>query len=979
MMDGTPPSSSVVKTTCPYCGTGCGVDVRVLPGRVEVTGDVTHPTNFGRLCVKGSALGETVGQKGRLLYPMMRSAPSPVTTGEAVLVSGVTLSHSGNQDRGGGPVGAEQRPHPAVGLPQSAIRHSAAGPTAPPLSRGKETSSERVSWDVALDHVAQGFQKIIREHGPDSVAWYVSGQLLTEDYYVANKLVKGYVGTANIDTNSRLCMSSAVAGHKRAFGEDIVPVSYEDLETADLVVLVGSNTAWCHPILFQRIVRAKERRPELKLVVIDPRRTATTEMADLHLPLRAGTDVWLFNGLLSFLHQHGVVDTAFVENHTTGLARTMAIADNTAGDLRSVAAQCRLQESSLAEFYRLFARTEKVVTAFSMGVNQSSAGTDKVNAIINCHLLTGRIGKPGAGPFSITGQPNAMGGREVGGLANLLAAHMDLDQPAHRKLVQDFWQSPAIAAKPGLKAVDLFDAIDEGQVKAVWIMATNPVVSLPDADKVKRALAKCELVVVSDIMERTDTTPYAHVLLPAVGWGEKDGTVTNSERCISRLRAFLPPSGEAKPDWWMLAEVGKRWGFGEHFTYAGAHEIFDEHCRLTAAGNADPEAGDQARPSVSRYLNLSALVGMDKSRFDGLEPIRWPVVPGQSTEAHQVFSDGRFYTPDRRARLVPTPPRMPANLVDDDYPLVLNTGRVRDHWHTMTRTGLAPTLASHVSEPFVDLHPQDALMCGVREHELARVSSRWGSCVVRVRLSGEMPRRNAFVPIHWNAQFASDARVGSLVNPVVDPISGEPEFKHTPVRVEPFGVSWHGFLLVRSGDDAFAQRAIEPASWWTRIAGAEFTRYELAGRGAVADWPAFARAALGVTDAEADWLEYEDRTARLYRAAHIVDDRIEACLFVSPRPDLPSRAWLSGMFAKPKLEELDRMGLLVGEPFDRGADTGSTVCSCYAVGRKTIEHAIRKHGCTTPQALGAKLRCGTNCGSCVPELRVIIAQTLTPA
>jgi len=911
MMDGSappavPPTPTVL-TTCPYCGTGCGVAVTMKEDKVEVAGDALHPTNYGRLCVKGAALGETMLPKGRLLYPAKRTAD---------------------------------------GL-------------------------QRLGWDAALDEVASGFQKIIDAHGPDSVAWYVSGQLLTEDYYVANKLAKGFAGTANIDTNSRLCMSSAVAGHKRAFGEDIVPVSYEDFESADLVVLVGSNTAWCHPILFQRLVKARERRPEMKLVVIDPRRTATSEMADLHLPIRPGTDVWLFNGLMSFLHQHGVVDTAFIDGHTTGLARAMAIADNTAGDLRSVAAQCKIQESVLTEFYRLFARTERVVTAFSMGVNQSSSGTDKVNSIINCHLLTGRIGKPGAGPFSITGQPNAMGGREVGGLSNMLAAHLDLDKAEHRSLVQTHWQSPRIADKPGLKAVDLFDAIDSGKVKAVWIMATNPVVSLPDADKVKRALAKCELVVVSDVMANTDTTAYAHILLPAQGWGEKDGTVTNSERCISRQRAFVPPVGEARPDWWALSEVARRWGYAAQFPYQAAHEIFDEHARLTTVGNTD-----EASP---RYLNLGGMVGLGKTAYDGLQPLRWPVLSSDDTAQPRVFSDGRFYTPDRRARFVPTTPQMPGGRLDDDYPLVLNTGRVRDHWHTMTRTGLSARLATHVAEPFVDLHPQDALLCGVREHDLARVSSAQGSCVVRVRMSGEMPRKSVFVPIHWNAQFASDARVGALVNPLVDPVSGEPEFKHTPVRVEPFMVAWHGFALSRDGDlqtsgrDGDLNALTADAAWWTRIAGDGYARHELAGRRSDASWASRARAMLGATDPDADWLEYEDSTASIYRAALIVDGRIEACLFISPRPDLPSRAWLSGLFAKDRLEDADRIGLLVGEPLTRGEDAGATVCSCFGVGRKTIEAAV-KGGCSTPAELGAKLKCGTNCGSCVPELKGIIAE-----
>jgi assimilatory nitrate reductase catalytic subunit len=898
---------AVVKTTCPYCGTGCGVDVVVEGDRAKVAGDKSHPTNFGKLCVKGTALGDTVVPHGRLLYPQMLD------------------------ERG---------------------------------------VMARVGWDEALDHVSSQLQAIVNEHGRDSIAWYVSGQLLTEDYYVANKLVKGFVGTANIDTNSRLCMSSAVAGHKRAFGEDIVPVAYDDLERADLIVLVGSNTAWCHPILFQRMVRAKEQRPEMKIVVIDPRRTATTEMADLHLPVRAGADVRLFNGLLSYLNQHGIVDSSFVESSTSGLKDALDAAEQGGDDVDEIAEQCGLDATQLAEFYKLFALTPRVITCFSMGVNQSSAGTDKVNAIINCHLLTGRLGTPGAGPLSLTGQPNAMGGREVGGLSNMLAAHRDLESAADRDAVQSFWNSPSIADKPGMKAVDLFDAIDEGRVKAVWIMATNPVVSMPDADKVKRALSKCELVIVSDVMQNTDTTAFAQVLLPAQGWGEKDGTVTNSERCISRQRAFVAPLGEAKPDWWMLAEVARRWGFAEQFNYDNAADIFDEHARLSAWRN-DGE----------RYFDIGGLVGLGRAAYDALQPVRWPVVAGAEPagveEQLQVFADGRYYHADRRARFVATAPRAPMNPVDDEYPLVLNTGRVRDHWHTMTRTGLSATLASHIAEPFVDLHAQDALISGVADGALARVSSRWGSLVARVKISGEMPRGTLFVPIHWNAQYASDARVGGLVNPVVDPVSGEPEFKHTPAKVEPFTVAWHGFVLSREALPISAASLLD--TWWTRVTGAQFNRYELAGRDADAEWPARARVALGADNEHADWLEYEDRSAGVYRAALVVDDRIAACIFVSRRSDLPSRAWLAGLFAKDTLAETDRIGLLVGEPMEAGEDQGPTVCSCWGVGRNRIVDGIRKQGLDSVAALGAKLQCGTNCGSCIPELKVLLAQNRVAA
>ncbi len=898
-----------VRTTCPYCGVGCGV--RATPqgdGGVAIEGDGDHAANRGRLCVKGSALGETVDLDGRLLYPAVRG----------------------------------------------------------------ERGMERVSWDAALDRVAGRWRDIIAEHGPDAVALYVSGQLLTEDYYLANKLMKGYIGSANIDTNSRLCMSSAVAGHKRAFGEDLVPGCYEDLDLADMVVLVGSNTAWCHPILFQRIARAKEARPDMKLVVIDPRRTATCELADLHLPVKSGTDVWLFNGLLSYLARAGATDHAFVAAHTNGMRAALTVADADCADPAAVAAICKVDLADLLTFYAAFAANAKVVTAFSQGVNQSSAGTDKVNGIINCHLLTGRIGRPGMGPFSLTGQPNAMGGREVGGLANMLAAHMELDNPAHRDLVRTFWQSPHMADQPGLKAVDLFHAIEQGKVKAVWIIATNPVVSLPDADQVRRALDRCELVVVSDIVQRSDTNDYADVLLPALAWGEKDGTVTNSERCISRQRAFLPAPGEARADWRILAQFAQRLGY-PGFDFASAREVFDEHARLSAYRNGDAdgdagEGGEGREPPIRRVFNLAGLTGLSEREFDQLEPVCWPV-PRAGAGSARLFGDGRFAHADGRARFIATPPRAPVNPTDRDYPLALNTGRVRDQWHTMTRTGKSARLADHVPESFIDMHPHDALLYGVREGELARVSSRWGAMVARVQHGGGIARGGIFVPIHWSGQTASDARVGALVNPVVDPVSGEPEFKHTPVSVEPFGVAWHGFILSR---DALA---LDGVAHWTRVRGRGFSRYELAGRNQIADHGAWARALLDVRDADADWLEYEDRSAGVYRAVHLVDERIEQTIFVSPRPDLPSRSWLSSMFASELLGDAERAGLLVGQPLERGADAGPTVCSCFGVGRNTICDAIRLQDLRSVPQVTACVKAGGNCGSCIPEIKKLLAET----
>ena len=821
-----------------------------------------------------------------------------------------------------------------------------------------QVDDQACDWDHALDSAANRLQAVIDEHGRESVALYVSGQLLTEDYYVANKLVKGYLGSANIDTNSRLCMSSAVAGHVRAFGADAVPCNYQDLELADMVVITGSNLAWCHPVVYQRLVAAKRKRPDMHVVVIDPRGTPTCDIADQHLALKPGTDVALFNGLLSDLHRRGHVDEAFLAQHTQGAARAL---ESAATSVDQVADICALGIAEVTAFYQQFGRHEKVVTLFSQGVNQSSAGADKVNSIINCHLLSGRIGQPGMGPFSITGQPNAMGGREVGGLANMLAAHLSLDQPRHRDLVQQFWGSPHMAKRPGLKAVDLFEAIHSGKIKAVWIMATNPVVSLPNANRVREALELCPLVIVSDIRQDTDTVKLAHIRLPATGWAEKDGTVTNSERRLSRQRAFVPPAGLARPDWWIISQVAKRLGFSG-FEYSAPAQIFDEHARLSAHANNEDEC--------PRPFNIGGLAGLNQAEYDALQPIQWPV-PTRAHPGTPRLCTKHFYTPNRRANLVAVSYRPPANAADGEFPFILNTGRIRDQWHTMTRTGLAPQLATHIAEPFVEIHPHDAMLCAVRDGSLARVRSRWGRVVVRVRFSAEMSRGQIFIPIHWSQQTASDARVGKVVNPAVCPTSGEPEFKHTPVSVEPFSVDWHGFVLSREDLDT------SELAWWTRIQGQSFVRYEIAGRHQPADWSVWSRQLMGVCDNNTDVLEFRDSASPLYRAAVIIDGAIQACVFVSPQPDLPSRTWLAGLFDKGQLDKNDRISLLAGRPADATADAGAMVCSCFGVGRNTIARAIQEQSLDSPEAIGACLKAGTNCGSCVPELRKILVASAT--
>ncbi|MGE0415700.1 MAG: molybdopterin-dependent oxidoreductase [Acetobacteraceae bacterium] len=874
-----------VRTTCPYCGVGCGILAHPRPdGSVEIRGDGEHPANFGRLCSKGSALGETLSLEGRLLRPMI--------------------------------------------------------------------CGEHAGWDQALDLVAHRFAGAIAEHGPDSVAFYVSGQCLTEDYYVANKLMKGYIGSANIDTNSRLCMASSVAGHKRAFGTDTVPGLYADFEQADVVVLVGSNLAWCHPVLYQRLMSARSARGT-RIVVIDPRASASTEDADLHLPLRPGSDTALFNALLAHLARSDRLDHAYIGAHTTGFHAALDAAQDV-----DAATETGLPQGLIDAFLHLFAAHERVVTVYSQGVNQSSAGTDKVNAIINCHLATGRIGRPGMGPFSVTGQQNAMGGREVGGLANMLAAHMDLADPNHRRIVQDFWQSPRIAGKPGLKALELFEAVADGHIKALWIMATNPAVSLSQADVVRAAIAACPFVVVSDVVRDTDTTALAHVLLPAAAWGEKDGTVTNSERRISRQRAFLPLPGDARPDWWQICQVASRMGFAEAFAYDGPASIFAEHAALSGYGNHG-----------GRDFDISGLAGLDAAAFDTLPPTPWPVPAGSSATETRFFASGGFFTADRRARFVPTPVRAAASDVSTDYPLLLNTGRIRDQWHTMTRTAKSPRLMAHVAEPFVEIHPHDAAAHGLRPADLCEVRSPYGSALLRVRVTDRQRPGRLFAPMHWSAQFASHARIGALIGPHRDPISGQPELKLTPVRLRRADLAWHGFAVMTHRPDDIT------ADYWALSPARSGYRLECAGSEHPADWTAQARAWLGAQSAE--MLAYHDVARQVYRFAAFVEGRFLGALFIAAEPVPVARTWLVGLLAAPTMDPRARLAVLAGKPAQGVADPGPTVCACFEVGRNRIAAAIAA-GHTTVAAVGANTSAGTNCGSCRPDIAQMI-ETLTPA
>ncbi|MET0173459.1 MAG: molybdopterin-dependent oxidoreductase [Agrobacterium vaccinii] len=871
------------KTTCPYCGVGCGVIARIEDdGAVSVKGDPDHPANLGRLCSKGSALAETIDLDGRLLYP--------------------------------------------------------------------QVDGERATWDSALDLVASKFSEAIAERGPDSVAFYVSGQLLTEDYYVANKLMKGFIGSANIDTNSRLCMSSSVAGHRRAFGSDTVPGLYEDIFEADLVILTGSNLAWCHPVIYQRLAAAKAERPDMRIVVIDPRRTMTCDIADMHLAIRPDGDVALFTGLLSHLASGPAINQTYVESFTNGFDA----ATQSAGEysLPEIADATGLTIAELIQFYELYERTEKTVTCYSQGVNQSESGTDKVNAIINCHLATGRIGRPGMGPFSLTGQPNAMGGREVGGLANMLAAHMAIENAGDRDRVQRFWNSPVIASKPGLKAVDLFQAVADGRIKALWIMATNPVVSMPDASAVEAALKACPFVVVSDMFATTDTAQYAHVLLPSLGWGEKDGTVTNSERRISRQRGYLPAPAEATADWWQLAQVGQRMGFAEAFDYTGPVDIFTEHANLSAFEN-----------NGSRDFDIGAYSALTKPAYCSLSPFNWPQPLSGTTQTTRFFADGKFYHADGKARFVVTA-LSKTSRIDAAYPLTLNTGRIRDQWHTMTRTGKSARLSSHIAEPFVELHPRDAMDAGINSADLVEIESPLGRIIVRALVTDRQARGNIFVPMHWNDQFAANARVDRLVPSVTDPFSGQPASKNVAVTARRFQAKAYAFAVTQA-----KPQSLDCAYWALAKADGGY-RLEMAFEDIPDDWSDWARTIFGI-DVSIEPIGYADNSTSQIRLAFFDGNTLLAALYVADTPVAVARNWAISQLSARHEDLRTRFSLVAGRPGAGRADPGATVCSCFNVGVNQITSAIRD-GCHTVEGIGKTLSAGTNCGSCRAEIRGII-------
>jgi assimilatory nitrate reductase catalytic subunit len=912
----TEPATAETRTTCPYCGVGCGVLVGTAHGRiVAVRGDPEHPANFGRLCSKGAALHRT-------------AAPH---------LDGVRA-------------------------------------TRPEWRATRDAARAPVAWDVVLDALADRFARCVAEHGPDAVAFYVSGQLLTEDYYVFNKLAKGLICTNNIDTNSRLCMSSAVAAYKQTLGADAPPCCYEDLDAADVVLIAGSNAAYAHPVLYRRLEAARARRPDMKVIVVDPRRTDTAREADLHLPILPGTDVALFNAMLHVMVWEDLVDREFVARATEGFD---AVRELVREQTPSAAAQvCGVRAADIVSAARWFARAPATLSLYCQGLNQSSAGTAKNAALINLHLATAQIGKPGAGPFSLTGQPNAMGGREVGGLANLLPAHRDLADPAHRAEVAALWGVDAVPATPGKTAVEMFDALRAGTIRMVWIACTNPAQSLPDQHAVHEALTRAELVVLQEAYRDTECARYADALLPAATWGEKDGTVTNSERRISRVRAAVAPPGDARADWRIAVDFARRLEARLRparptlFPYATSEDVWNEHRATT----------------IGRDLDIG---GLSYARLQRDGPQQWPLPAGAGHGRARLYEDHVFATPSGRARFVATPYRPVAERVDARYPLALTTGRLRDQWHAMSRSGTVAHAYAHAPEPCVELNAADLLRHRLADGELVRLDSRRGSVHLIARASEAVRAGQAFVAMHWGARFlggAASRGVNTLTIAALDPSSKQPELKHAAVRVAKAGLPWRL--------TAFAYPERRSAIALVDALGAHFARYPfasavLAGRApdgvllrlaaahAPDDAELAALDALLELDGD-DVARYDDAPLRVGRRVAIADGRLRAVRLSGPPEKLAAEPWLKDCWERREpVAPIRRLLLLPSAAAPAGrAPRGPVVCNCWNVSRDEIVRCVAELAGTAAQRLQAlqqRLRCGTSCGSCVPELRHLCA------
>ncbi|WP_137719814.1 nitrate reductase [Methylobacillus flagellatus] len=889
------------KSTCCYCGVGCGVIIEAEAGKITgVRGDPDHPANFGRLCTKGSTLHLTAKPDARALFPELR--------------------------------------------------------------RKRSEHRQRASWDEALDHVAERFASIIREHGPDAVAFYISGQLLTEDYYVFNKLAKGLIGTNNVDTNSRLCMSSAVAGYKTTLGADAPPACYEDIDHTRCLFIAGSNTAYAHPILYRRIEDARAKNPDLKIVVVDPRRTDTAEAADLHLPILPGTDVALFNGMLHLMLWEGLLDTRYIQAHTTGFdALKNTVREYTP---KMVADICGIKEADLMTAAQWFG-TGPTLSMYCQGLNQSTSGTDKNAALINLHLATGQIGKLGTGPLSLTGQPNAMGGREVGGMATLLSGHRDLANAQHRAEVARLWGIASVPERPGKTAVEMFNGLRDGSIKAVWIACTNPAQSMPDLNSVRDALGKAELVVLQEAYHDTETTEFADVLLPATTWGEKEGTVTNSERRITHVRPALAAPAEARADWQIAVDFAHRLGAlleqaadaETLFPYTQAEQVFNEHRETTRGRDLD-------------------ITGLSYALLDAQGPQQWPFPAGASTGKPRLYSDGVFEQEDGKARFANTIYRATAEKTDARHPLHLNSGRLRDQWHGMSRTGTVAQLFNHVEEPAILMHANDMQRRSIQHGDLVKVSNKRGTLILPAHSSADMAPAQTFIPMHWGSQYMSGLGVNALMPSAFDRISKQPELKHAAVKVEKIDLPWRMTVMRTSGANLALLQQLR-----SLLAKFDFASCGLFGRG---EGTVILRAAhhatpdpaiiaeldllLGMGD-EVPMLNYRDAKRGISKRILVEADQVIGVRLVG---EILATAWLKEVMANGQFtDELRRWALApLSSPPSGQRSRGKIICNCLDVAETDILDIIKLGG--NLAALQAKLKCGTECGSCVPELRQLV-------
>jgi ferredoxin-nitrate reductase len=712
------------KSTCCYCGVGCGIIIKEKSnGTITVEGDTDHPVNKGMLCSKGMNLHYTVMDKSdRLLHPQMRSS--------------------------------------------------------------RNMPLQQVSWDDALNRSAAIFKTFIDKFGPQSVGFYVSGQCLTEEYYLVNKLMKGFIGANNIDTNSRLCMSSAVVGYNLSLGEDAVPVCYDDIELSDVILVEGANPAWCHPIIWRRVEAHKTANPHVKIIVVDPRKTQTVNTGDLHLDINPGTDVALNHAIGRLLINNNTIDFEFIKNSTEGFeAYKTVVFERTIAEYAQI---CGISVSKIETAAQWIGSSKGFLTMWTMGLNQSVIGVNKNLSLINLSLITGKIGKPGSGPFSLTGQPNAMGGREVGGLANMLASHRSYLNPAHRQEMQTFWGGGAISEKPGLTATEMFKALASGEMKAIWIVCTNPLVSMPDSNLIEKALKNAKLVIVQDISNRSDTLKFADIVLPAAAWTEKDGTMTNAERRISYLNKIAEPPSEALADTEIICKFADKMGWGKSFNYPKTEDIYNEYINTTENTNID-------------------VSGLSYSHLQTKGTVQWPFTQkmnaeGNSLGTKRLFENHQFYTASKKAQIHAVPDQNQSEPISEDFPLVLLTGRIRDQWHTMTKTGRVNKLNQHINEPFVEINPEDAQKRDITDGDIVLILGNRGEAKVKAKITEEVKPGNCFMPMHWGRILGKDfARANNITNSLADPKSKEPDFKFSAVEIEKYQKPIEKIIVIGAG------------------------------------------------------------------------------------------------------------------------------------------------------------------------------------